>query len=245
MALDIPPTSPSHIRSASLITRARASLTAFVEGGPRASAGKEEEFRRAGAYMLGSVMLVLLLLSMALNILEGAYSLLGPLLLACIAPISAFILLWKKKDSADIVLVLLNGTLFLLGVDLLLVKGAPHGGSLLWFTVFPPMAMLSMGLKRGTVIFALFYVFLLAVMLTPLHAYLAEPLPPYLRLRFLLVMLGAFLFSWWAEFLRYYTHCALRRAGEKLDQEAHTDPLTNLGNRRDFEKSFTQVRSKA
>lgn len=210
-----------------------------------AACPEELAFRRAGAYVQSGVMMILLLLSVAINAVEGDYMLLVPLGVACVVPLMAFAMLWKKKDWSDRVLLLLNGTLMLLGGSLLLVKGAPNGGSLMWFILFPPMVMLSMGHKLGTLLFGVFYFFLCAVMATPLHSLLSEPVSQGIRLRFLLVMLGAFVFSWWAEFLRFHTLHALRQTSEFMEKEAHTDPLTRVGNRRAFERYFQEVGSKA
>lgn len=230
--------------------RARNLLFAFVENGPDfsgdAALPQESAFRRAGAYVLSGIMLVLLCLALWLNLMEGA----GPALLVLLgltglSTLVALLALWKGKATVNQVLFLLNGTMMLLGVCLLLISGAPNGGSLMWFIIFPPMVMLSMGLRRGTLLFAIFYFFLFLFMGTPLHKFLAEPFSEGVRLRFLLVMLGAFAFSWGSEFLRFHTHRAFRRASERLEKEAHTDLLTHLGNRRDFERHFQEARDRA
>ena len=94
--------------------------------------------------------------------------------------------------------------------------------------------MLCLGLRRGGAVFVIFYIFLTLVMVTPLNSYLAVPLELTVRLRFLVAMLGAFAFSWCAEFLRFQTQLALGRTMSRLEQDSLTDPLTGLGNRRDF-----------
>ena len=198
-----------------------------------------------GACMMGAVMLVMFLLSMGLNVLEGNYGMLPPLAVASIPPVFAFFLLWREKKDAGKALFLLNGTLVLLGAYLLLARGASYGASLLWFVTFPPVFMLSLGLRWGSTMFGGFFVFLCIVLLTPLNAHMADQLPSAMRVRLLLVMLGIFIFSWWSELLRSYMYHALRRAGERLEEEAHTDSLTRLGNRRDCEKYFHDVKSKA
>ena len=224
-------------------------LRSFIRGDLSMEPGlvplREEDFRRMGAYMMGGVMLVMLLLSMALNVAESAYSLLLPLALVCLVPLICFFLLWQKSDNADFVLLLLNGGLICLAAYLLLVNGSTYGASLLWFTAFPPVFMLSLGLKRGTLIFGIFFLFLSLVMVTPLNTFMAEQLPLGVRVRILLVMVGVFVFSWWSELLRSYMYSALRHAGRQLEKEAHTDPLTRLGNRRDCEKYFCVLKNSA
>ena len=123
-----------------------------------------------------------------------------PLGLAAGVALIALFWLTCYKTSPIGPLVLLLVTLMFLGADLLLSQGAPKASSLLWFVIFPPMVMFTMGLRLGTLLFSMFYIFLVLVMATPLNVHLAEPLEKTIRLRFLLAMFGAFLFSWCAEY---------------------------------------------
>ena len=206
---------------------------------------KGQAFRRVNAMFLSSITLILLVLSMLLSYYEGSLWLLLPLSLATGISVVAILWLYFKKSSALGPLALLLLTVMLLGVELLLNQSAPNSSSLLWFIIFPPMIMFTMGLRLGTLLFGVLYAFLVMLMLTPLDVYLANEIEKTIRMRFLLATLGAFLFSWCAEYTRYRIYSTLEHTLSRLEQEALTDPLTGLGNRRDFQKYFTWVKAKS
>ena len=217
----------------------------FVALESAAYPAKGHIFRRVSAMFLSGITLSLLVLSMLLSHYEGSQWLLLPLSLSTGMSVVAILWLLLKKDSALGPLSLLLLTVMLLGVELLLNQSAPNSSSLLWFIIFPPMIMFTMGLRLGTLLFGVFYLFLVVLMLTPLDVYLADQTEKTIRMRFLLAMLGAFLFSWCAEYTRYRIYSALEHTLSRLEQEALTDPLTGLGNRRDFQKYFAWVKAKS
>ena len=194
----------------------------------------EDGFRRAVGYALCFVVFGLVSMALALNYWEGNQGILFPLGGVLLGALCAFAWLWTDDSAVYGPLYLLLAILALLGGYLLLERGAPDGSSLFWFLIFPPMVMLCLGLDRGVAVFVFFFAFLVLFMATPLHARLATPLSEGVRLRFLFAMLGAFAFSWCAEFFRYQTQSALGRTMTRLKQDSLTDPLTGLGNRRDF-----------
>lgn len=198
----------------------------------------EGRFRRATAYVLCLVVAGLTGLAIILNIAEGNEELLLPLSLVVFAACAAFIWLGLKSDATFGPLYLCLCALVMLGVFLLLRQGAPSGSSLYWFLLFPSMAMFCLGLRRGTIVVCAFLFFLLLVLATPLQIFLAEPLSHTVRVRFLIAMLGAVVFSWGAEYTRYQTRNALARTLARLEADSLTDPLTGLGNRRDFYNFF-------
>ncbi|MDL2322074.1 GGDEF domain-containing protein [Desulfosarcina sp. OttesenSCG-928-B08] len=71
-------------------------------------------------------------------------------------------------------------------------------------------------------------------MATPLQGFLVEPLPQSVRIRFLVSMAGAFVFSWGAEYTRFKTQQTLSRTLAQLEMDSLTDHLTGLANRRNF-----------
>lgn len=193
----------------------------------------EDRFRRAVGYALCYVVFGLTSLSMLLNLYEGSINMVFVLGGVLLGTLCAFAWLWIDQNTVYGPLYIILGTLGSLGIYLLLNRNSPNG-SLFWFLLFPPMVMLCLGLRQGTIAFTGFYLFVVLVMVTPLHSHLTDPLGWTARVRFVAAMMGAFVFAWSAEFLRYQAQFALGRTMIRLEQDSLTDPLTGLGNRRDF-----------
>ena len=206
---------------------------------------RESDLRWTNCLILCFVTIGLILLSLLLNWYEGHTGLFAPLAAALAGPLLSLAWLKLRPRSPMVPIVILVGTLMALGVALLVSGGAPNSASLLWFIMFPPMVMFSAGLRSGTIMFSIFFVMIAALLFTPLSAFLAAPLAPSLSVRFILVLLGAFVFSWFAEYTRHHTRKALVEAMSRLEQDALTDPLTGLGNRRDFQNYFSWVSGKS
>lgn len=194
----------------------------------------EGTLHRATAQVLCFVILGLTGFALALNGIEGNWQLFVPLLAVIMAAVIALVWVRIRKEAEFGPLYLCIGALALLGVYLLLEHSAPDGSSLFWFLLFPPMTMFCLGLRRGTIVCCCFLFFLTLLFATPMRAFLAEPLPQTIRFRFLMAMMGAFFFSWGAEYTRSQTQKALARIMLRLEQDSLTDPLTGLGNRRGF-----------
>ncbi len=203
-------------------------------GGTAPFVTREFSFRKTIGYALSLVMAALLLVSAGLGVLEGTPTLALPLLLAALAALAGFVWLYFKGTHVKGILFALSCTLMAVGVFLLLRRGAPDGGSLLWLVTFPPMIMICLGLRKGTVLFSAFYLLLLLLLFTPLESLQAQRLPLPVKLRLMLSLFGAFFFSWWAEYLRHKTHGLLLEAVATHERDALTDHLTGLPNRRDF-----------
>lgn len=198
-------------------------------------------FRRANGAGVGLVMLCLLVLAGLLNWQENRLELVPPLAVAGLTAIVTLVWLKLEKNTFLPPMLLLNVSLALLGIYLLTVQGAPAASSLFWFIIYPPMVMFSLGLRWGTVIFLSYFGALVLLLLTPFEIWLATDIHQEERYRFLLAMFGSFIFAWAAEYAGYNTREALARTLERLETEAKTDPLTGLGNRRDFQNSFAWV----
>jgi diguanylate cyclase (GGDEF)-like protein len=202
-------------------------------------------FRRTCAYVLALVMFSLLVISMILNLYEGNTSLSTLLGVVAIAPVLSLLWLRDKGRSLMPPMFLLCGILVILGGYLVLKDGAPSGGSLFWFVTFSSLFTFCMGLRYGTILFAGFYLFLLLLFFTPMRSLMPDPVPVSSQVRLLLSMLGTFVFCWYAEYIRHKTHLALIHAMTRLEQESLTDPLTGLGNRRDFDRYLSWVMARS
>ncbi len=196
----------------------------------------EDSFRRLCAYGLASLMLVLLCVSITLNVIEKNWFIVPPLSAALIPPI--FCLAWLADRSRPVVVALACEvfTLNVLAAYILLIAMVPDGSSLLWITLYPPVVILGTGLRCGSIAFAIFYLLLLLLFLTPLEVFLSVPVSTAIRSRLLLTLLGSYAFVVCIEYVRHRTNLALQCAVLRLEQTSLTDALTGLGNRRDFDK---------
>ncbi len=205
----------------------------------------EKSYRRTSALVLGLVTQALLFTSGILNILLQSGNLAILLFVVSVVPVVSITWLICDKKTVYGPMLLLLFMLMALGAVLLFGTGVCGGASFVWFILFPPMLMYSMGVRHGTMLFACFYAFLVLSMVGPLQSMLAEPLSLATRLRFLLAMLGSFAFSGFSELVRQKTNSNLALTVTRLEQEALTDQLTGLGNRRDFQNHFAWVKAKS
>ena len=212
----------------------------FFDGNPLDEAAS----LRSQAMRLCSVTLGLLGLAIAMNIADGNELLVIPLCL--VALVAAGGIIWVKGvGDGRPSLFAVSFALMALGGYLLLVRCVPGNGSLFWFLLYPPMLMLCLGLRYGTLLFVIFYFFLLVMFVTPAACFLTEDYSAATRSRFLVAMLGAFAFSWLAEYARIRTYRALVEAIHRLEHDSLTDSLTGLGNRRDFYNSLARIKANA
>ena len=199
----------------------------------------EGNLRKLTAYVLCLFLLVMLVLCFLVNVWEGNRGLLPPLLIAG-APVVVALLWLYFQQSAEIgPLYLAHSSMILLGGYLLFNIMAPEGSSLFWFLLYPPMAMFCFGLRKGTIAFFLCMLSFSCILFTPLHYYLAQPLSPPVKIRFIIAMFGAFAFSLGIEYSRLQTRKVLANTLARLEQDSLTDLLTGLGNRRSFYNYFS------
>lgn len=196
------------------------------------------------AMILSTVSGLLVFLALLINGLEKNLVICTPLCLVALVCLVS-ILLARYKNNGLTALILVSLALMSLGMYLLFFYDRGGQEKLFWFLLFPPMVMLCLGTRYGNILFFLFFFFLAAAFLGPFRPYLANSYPLSLSLRFLVAMFGAWVFSWLLERARQSTQIALQEALKRLEHEALTDPLTGLGNRRDFQAFFDWVQAKA
>ncbi len=196
-----------------------------------------DTLRLSRAKLLCFVSLSLLGVSLFLNWFEGSYGVLPALVLSFLS-IGAFTVAMVVWNSGKAALLGTAVTLLLLGLHLVLGRTAPNMGSLFWFLLFPPMLMFCLGLRMGSMLVIFFLVMLALLLFTPLNTLVTIDLPLPLRSRFLAAMVGSFCFAWLSEYMRHKTQVALLQAMQMFERHALTDPLTSLGNRRDFKNHF-------
>ncbi len=205
----------------------------------------ENSLQYAKAQILCLVVSGMLCVALSINLFEqNSQGLSWPLFAMCLLMIPNFFLLVITKSGF---FPLLNTSLLLMGLGLylILVRSMPDGSSLLWFLLLPPMFMFCVGLRLGSILFVCFLFLLGLFFCTPLDRYLVHDFPISLRLRCLASMAGSYIFALLAELMRYNTYKALRQAASLLEHHALTDPLTGLGNRRDFQNYFQANQAQA
>ncbi len=122
------------------------------------------------------------------------------------------------------------GMLVLAGLHLLNSSSEITNTSI-WMLLLPPLITFNLGLKRGIILLVLMFIGASVILLLP-------GLPSYTsysstyKLRFLSVLFCSMFFSGSSEYARYKTQQRLQVLTEKLQQQASSDPLTNLANRR-------------
>ncbi len=190
--------------------------------------------QRISAYLLCLVTIFLSSTALLINKIEGNIELFVALSLVFLLAATSILWLFCKKDVHRGPLYLILLVLETLGIFLLIQGGAASWSSLFWFLIFPPMLMFCLGLTQGSIAFLIYFLTIIALLLTPLEQYMAVPLPAEIKVRFLMSMVGSFLFSWGAELSRSLAQKALLRIMDRLKQDSLTDLLTGLGNRRSF-----------
>ena len=205
---------------------------------------REAGFRRINAVILCGLSVLILSVYFFFNIYSRNLGILPVLALAAVTP--CVCLLWmRRREDARLPMLCMGANLFLLAIFTLVFHSSPDGGSLLWHLIFPPLVVFCMGLRLGGVIWGSYFIFLLLIMYSPLQAYLNYDYPEALRTRFLIANLLEFVAFWILEFVREQAHKALIINLDRMSRYAYTDPLTDLGNRRDFQNHLNWVQAQA
>ena len=199
----------------------------------------EAAILRMNAKNLHTVAMGMLTVAIITNVVGGTYYMV-PCLAITLGILSCNLLIMRFTQNALVALYCASLVLLAMGTYILLVTSLPDASILLWYLLFPPMLMLCLGLKHGTLMCAVTLISVLTLLFTPVSHLLVVDFSMQMRVRFVLVMISTFVLSFLAESARAKTHKALRSAISTLEQYAKKDPLTELDNRRGFQAYFTE-----
>ncbi len=204
----------------------------------------ESMSRHDRAKLLCFTSLGLLLTMIGINTVENSHELLPALVVTAVIVCAMLAALFFFHCS---LLVLLGTALALLSLAsyLILNGSAATYGSLFWLILFPPILLFCLGLRLGTRLVAGFLLWISVLFIIPLPQEMSPALPAALRVRFLGSLFGSFFFAWFVEHSSCKAQSAFLQAARLLERHALTDPLTSLGNRRDFENHFRSTQALA
>lgn len=114
----------------------------------------------------------------------------------------------------------------------LLISGGVSGSGLLWFYVFPLLAMFLLGPQLGTLISLSLLGIAAFLLYAPVSADLIIEYPEALKSRFLASNIAVITMSFFYETNRFRSYTSLVKLTEKFELLSQTDPLTGLFNRR-------------
>ncbi len=201
----------------------------------------ENTFERVRTFVLNGMVCACSGLSFIMNLTERDSVFLYPLFFILLISLGSFFCLVKEKCKDVYVSVLLWVMLMLLGLFIVIFDQSPDHRSLLWVNIFPPICILTMGLRMGSILFLTFLALLMMLFFTPLSNLAINPIEFGTQLRLLICMSGSFILVACIEYARSRTYKALQNAVMHIGQTSLTDALTGLGNRRYFDKFLEWV----
>ena len=205
----------------------------------------EEEARHSGASLLCLASISLMALFFAFYFIEGDYNLLPALVLASILPIAALFRL-GYKGNAPTLLFLCGLNFIALSSFMFIYDSSPSSPALFWFMFVPPLLVFSMSRRAALWLFLVFFLALGRLFfLTPLHQKLGEELSMGFRARFMATTALAAVFLLIVEYVRDRNHRSLMHVLRRLYLFASTDPLTGIGNRRDFQNHLKWLQAQS
>ncbi len=201
----------------------------------------EHSFKRARAFLLCILTFTCSCISLFINIYEGSFVFFYPLSVTFTMGIACFIYLLCRKGHETIVAMLTWTVLLLLGLFIILRDPSTDHRSLLWISIFPPICVLTMGLRNASILYSLFMLASLIIFLSPLNELATVPLERGTQVRFFVALTGGFLLVSCLEYSRSRTYEALQNAVRHIGKTSLTDILTGLGNRRYCDKFLEWV----
>ena len=194
----------------------------------------EVGFRRMAIFMALWCLLVIIALAGVNFLLQPDFLLLLPALLFLGGGVLAVcVWMWIDRESFLIPACILAFSLVCYASYMLFAQNFSPDTGMCMFVFLPPALMLTMGLR-----YAAYALALLLGLLVP-SLFFLDLLPEYtlaytIKVRFIYIFLMSSLFSGGLELVRHKTSSVLGSSLRQLKVDALTDPLTGLGNRRDF-----------
>ena len=193
----------------------------------------EVGFRCYSAAILCLAAISLMAAFFAFNFLEQNYNMLPALVAASVLPILALFRLGQNQ-KAPLLLFLCAINFIALSCYTFVLGNAADGSALVWFLLVPPLVIFSMS-RRMAVCLLFISLFALAALLFIWQGQsLGQQLSLSLRARFMTYAVLSFFFLSIAEYMRSRAARAFAHAMDRARLLASTDPLTGIGNRRDF-----------
>ncbi|MDR1396908.1 MAG: GGDEF domain-containing protein [Desulfarculales bacterium] len=192
--------------------------------------------------ILGGVSILLLFSAIAASIAAEDYYIIPAFVLAA-ALIGGSWGYYKKHPAGNFLTpMLITGIIIMLSGCYLFFTSKTDLG-VYWFLLYPVIMIFSLGLFYGSLLFAFSYVLLIIIFSTPLQAsvYFHPASPAY----FLTAIFAAFIFSWSMEYISGRAHLSLLKAFNLKEEEARTDSLTGLGNRRDLQNHLNWLQAQS
>ncbi len=197
-------------------------------------------FKHTSAMVLCLSSLSLMAVFFVFNLLEGRYTTLPGLALGAVLPMLALYRLSHNQNAP--ILLFLSGINFIaLSAFLFLYDKNPDGSALFWFMFVPPLVVFCMSRRLALILFLLFFFILTVLLFPPAGQNFGNEFSIGFRARFMASTILTFAFFWIVEFIRSRADDSLYQTLDRLERFAFTDPLTGIGNRRDFQNHLKWI----
>ncbi len=195
---------------------------------------READFRYSSAVVLCLTSISLMVVFLVFNILSHAYNILPALVLGAALPLITLFRLSKTQRAP--LLLFLSGINFIILSSYIFIYGSsPDASALFWFMFVPPLVVFSMPRRVAAGLFVIFFLSLALLLFAPHSANAGQNFSLDFKARFMASTILAFAFFWIVEYIRTRADRSIWHAMEHLQSFAFTDPLTGIGNRRDFQ----------
>lgn len=204
----------------------------------------EIDFRHSSAVVLCLASISLMGVFFVFNFLEREYNMLPALVLASILPVATLFRLGRNQRAP--VLLFFCGLNFIILSSFMFIYDKGTGSSaLFWFMFVPPLVVFSMPRRAALCLFLIFFLALgLLLFLSPAQG-LGQQFSLAFRARFMASTVLAFAFLLIVEYVRDRSDRSLTRTLSNLHLFSSTDPVTGIGNRRDFQNHLKWLRAQS